>query len=44
MQKPFEEAAFSLQIGEISNIIETESGLHLIERTNWIVCILLDNW
>lgn len=33
MQKPFEEAAFSLKVGELSKIIETDSGLHIIERT-----------
>ncbi|GAB7360203.1 hypothetical protein MBLNU230_g7964t1 [Neophaeotheca triangularis] len=32
MQKEFEEASFALQPGEISGIIETASGLHLIER------------
>lgn len=32
MQKPFEEVAFGLKIGEISDITETDSGLHLIER------------
>lgn len=32
MQKEFEEAAFTLQPGEISPIVETASGLHLIER------------
>lgn len=32
MQKPFEDAAFGLKVGELSGIIETESGLHLIER------------
>ncbi|ONH66861.1 Peptidyl-prolyl cis-trans isomerase pin1 [Cyberlindnera fabianii] len=33
MQPPFEEAAFGLKIGEISDIIETDSGVHLILRT-----------
>lgn len=32
MQKPFEEAAFGLKIGQLSDIIETDSGLHIIER------------
>ena len=32
MQKEFEEAAFGLQKGEMSGIIETASGVHLIER------------
>lgn len=33
MQPLFEEAAFALNIGEISGIIETDSGVHLIHRT-----------
>ncbi|KKF95293.1 Peptidyl-prolyl cis-trans isomerase ssp-1 [Ceratocystis fimbriata CBS 114723] len=32
MQREFEEVAFSLKPGEMSGIIETASGLHLIER------------
>ena len=32
MQKEFEEASFNLKPGEISPVVQTASGLHLIER------------
>ena len=33
MQKPFEDATYSLKVGQMSDIVETESGVHLIMRT-----------
>uniref|UniRef100_A0AC35TK54 Peptidyl-prolyl cis-trans isomerase n=1 Tax=Rhabditophanes sp. KR3021 TaxID=114890 RepID=A0AC35TK54_9BILA len=32
MQKAFENVAFSLKIGEMSNIVDSDSGVHLIYR------------
>lgn len=32
MQKAFEEAAFALEVGELSDVVDSDSGLHLIFR------------
>ena len=32
MQKPFEDASFQLEVGEMSGIVSTDSGYHLIYR------------
>ncbi|CAE6488851.1 unnamed protein product [Rhizoctonia solani] len=33
MQKPFEDGVLALEVGGISDVVETESGVHLIMRT-----------
>jgi len=33
MQKPFEQATFGIQKGQMSDVVETDSGVHLILRT-----------
>eukprot|EP00850_Spirogloea_muscicola_P003314 SM000013S26483 [mRNA] locus=s13:646284:646806:- [translate_table: standard] len=33
MQRPFEEATYALKVGEISGIVDTDSGVHIIQRT-----------
>ena len=33
MQKPFEDATFGLEVGEMSDVVSTDSGVHLILRT-----------
>ena len=32
MQKPFEDVAFTLNVGEISGFVDTDSGVHIIQR------------
>ncbi|MFY8212178.1 MAG: peptidylprolyl isomerase [Candidatus Nanopelagicus sp.] len=33
MVKPFEDATFSLQVGDLSHPVQTQFGYHLIQRT-----------
>jgi len=33
MQKPFEAASFALKVGDISGVVDTDSGIHVIMRT-----------
>mmetsp|Transcript_3955 Transcript_3955/g.5158 ORF Transcript_3955/g.5158 Transcript_3955/m.5158 type:complete len:152 (+) Transcript_3955:46-501(+) len=33
MQKPFEEATYALAVGELSDVVDTASGVHIILRT-----------
>ena len=33
MQKPFEDATYGLRVGEISGVVDTDSGIHVIMRT-----------
>jgi len=33
MQKPFEDATYALSVGEMSGVVDTDSGVHIILRT-----------
>ena len=33
MQRPFEDATYSLKVGELSGPVSTDSGVHIILRT-----------
>ncbi|KAF5323329.1 hypothetical protein D9611_005532 [Ephemerocybe angulata] len=33
MQKAFEDASFGLEVGQVSDVVSTDSGVHLIMRT-----------
>ena len=42
MTKSFEEACFNMSLNEISDIVSSDSGLHIIQRRGWNACIALN--
>lgn len=36
MQKAFEKAVLALKVGEMSDVVDTDSGVHIILRTGWL--------
>lgn len=37
MQKSFEDATFDLKVGEMSEAVDSDSGIHVILRTHWAI-------
>ena len=35
MQEAFEKGTYALKVGELSGLIDTDSGIHIILRTEW---------
>ncbi|ELU41145.1 importin-9 [Rhizoctonia solani AG-1 IA] len=44
MQKPFEDGVLALEVGGISGVVETESGVHLIMRTAALQYLIIGSY